>query len=116
MSKLKQKEVNIAVIGLGYVGFPLAIEFSKHYPVTGFDLDEKRIKELESGFDRTNEVSETNLLNTSNLALSTSAKDIEDANVYIVTVPTPVDKNNTPDLKPLKSASELAGKVLTMGN
>ena len=62
MNKLKQKEVNIAVIGLGYVGWPLAIEFSKHYPVIGFDLDKKRIGELENGFDRTNEVSKSQLL------------------------------------------------------
>ena len=116
MSKLKQKEVNIAVIGLGYVGLPLAVEFSKHYPVTGFDLDENRIKELKDGFDRTNEVEENALLNASNLALSSSKNAIEDANVYIVTVPTPVDKNNTPDLNPLKSASEIAGKVLDKGN
>ena len=116
MSNIKQKEINIAVIGLGYVGLPLAVEFNKHYPVTGFDLDEKRIEELESGFDRTNEVEENALLNSSNLALSSSKNAIEDANVYIVTVPTPVDKNNTPDLKPLKSASELAGKVLDKGN
>ena len=116
MSKIKQKEINIAVIGLGYVGLPLAVELSKHYPVTGFDLDEKRIEELENGFDRTNEVSETDLLNASNLVLSISANDIKDANVYIVTVPTPVDKNNTPDLNPLKSASEIAGKVLDKGN
>ena len=116
MSKLKQKEINIAIIGLGYVGLPLAVEFSKHYPVTGFDLDENRIKELKDGFDRTNEVSKTDLLDAGNLALSSSKNAIEDANVYIVTVPTPVDKNNTPDLNPLKSASEIAGKVLDKGN
>ena len=96
MSKIKQKEINIAVIGLGYVGLPLAVEFSKHYPVTGFDLNEKRIEELENGFDRTNEVEENALLNASNLALSSSKNAIEDANVYIVTVPTPIDKSNTP--------------------
>ena len=116
MSKIKQKEINIAVIGLGYVGLPLAVELSKHYPVTGFDLNENRIKDLKDGFDRTNEVEENALLNARNLALSISANDIKDANVYIVTVPTPVDKNNTPDLKPLKSASELAGKVLEKDN
>ena len=116
MSKIKQKEINIAVIGLGYVGLPLAVELSKHYPVTGFDLNENRIKDLKDGFDRTNEVEENALLNARNLALSISANDIKDANVYIVTVPTPVDKNNTPDLKPLKSASEIAGKVLDKGN
>ncbi|SVE45097.1 uncharacterized protein METZ01_LOCUS497951, partial [marine metagenome] len=116
MSKIKQKEINIAVIGLGYVGLPLAVEFSKHYPVTGFDLNENRIKELKDGFDRTKEVEENPLLNASNLALSSSKNAIEDANVYIVTVPTPVDKNNTPDLNPLKSASELAGKVLDKDN
>ena len=116
MSKLKQKEINIAIIGLGYVGLPLAVEFSKHYPVTGFDLDENRIKELKDGFDRTNEVSKTDLLDAGNLALSSSKNAIKDANVYIVTVPTPVDKNNTPDLNPLKSASEIAGKFLDKGN
>ncbi len=116
MIKLKQKEINIAVIGLGYVGLPLAVEFSKHYSVTGFDLDEKRIEELENGFDRTNEVEEKTLLNASNMALSSLKNAIENANVYIVSVPTPVDKNNTPDLKPLKSASELVGKILEKDN
>ena len=116
MSKIKQKEINIAVIGLGYVGLPLAVELSKHYPVIGFDINENRIKELKDGFDRTNEIEENALLNASNLTLSSSKNAIEDANVYIVTVPTPVDKSNTPDLNPLKSASEIAGKVLDKGN
>ena len=67
MIKLKEKEINIAVIGLGYVGLPLAVEFSKYYSVTGFDLDESRIKELKDGFDRTNEVKEIDLLDSGNL-------------------------------------------------
>ena len=116
MSKLKQKDINIAVIGLGYVGLPLAVEFSKHYPVTGFDLDENRTEELESGFDRTNEILKSTLLEASDLAFTTKANDIEDSSVYIVTVPTPVDLNNVPDLKPLKFASELVGKILSKGN
>jgi UDP-N-acetyl-D-galactosamine dehydrogenase len=102
----------IAVIGLGYVGFPLAIEFSKKYSTVGFDKDENRISELKNGYDKTLEVSADELKAVKNLKLTFDAKDIAACNVFIVTVPTPVDKFNTPDLSPLASASKTVGKVL----
>ena len=109
---IKKNEISIAVIGLGYVGLPLAVEFSKKYPVTGFDLNLKRVDELKTGYDRTNEVSSEQLKSTKKLFLSNELSSIRIANVFIVTVPTPVDKNNKPNLKPLESASETIASVL----
>ena len=108
----------IAIIGLGYVGLPLAVEFAKKYAVLGFDINSKRIDELNTGYDSTLEVSNKNLksvLNLENkvgLKLSHNAKDLKDCNVFIVTVPTPVDSNNKPVLTPLIKASEAIGSVL----
>jgi UDP-N-acetyl-D-galactosamine dehydrogenase len=102
----------IAVIGLGYVGLPLAIEFSKKYSTVGYDKDENRISELKNSYDKTLEVSADELKAAKNLKLTFDAKDIAACNVFIVTVPTPVDKFNTPDLSPLASASKTVGKVL----
>jgi len=110
------KNLNITIIGLGYVGLPLAVEFSKQYNVTGFDTDETRIAELKNRFDRTNEVPSRVLKNTDKLILSSSIIDIAKSNVYIVTVPTPVDKNNHPDFNPLLQASEMIGSLLNKGN
>ena len=117
------KEYKIAVIGLGYVGLPLAALFASKYPVVGYDINHKRIDELKQGIDATLEVSEEalkNVLQSANpidknqagLDFTTSETDLKTANYYIITVPTPVDKNNSPDLTPLKNASELVGKVL----
>jgi UDP-N-acetyl-D-galactosamine dehydrogenase len=112
----------IAIIGLGYVGLPLAVEFAKKYQVVGFDINEKRVNELNSGHDSTLEVSDENLKavlnqdNSKGLKLSFNASDIADCNVYIVTVPTPVDINNRPVLTPLVKASETIGKVLSKGD
>ena len=106
----------IAIIGLGYVGLPLAVEFSKKFNVTGFDTDQVRIDELKNGFDRTNEISSQNLKDSEKLILSSSINDIILANVYIVTVPTPVDKNNNPDFKPLINASNMIGSILARGD
>ncbi|WP_394371649.1 nucleotide sugar dehydrogenase [Neotamlana sargassicola] len=108
---------NIAIIGLGYVGLPLAVEFAKKYKVIGFDISENRINELKNANDSTLEVEESSLkqvLNTqeNGLTLTTTAADIADCNIYIVTVPTPVDKNNKPDFAPLLKSSELVGSVL----
>lgn len=117
----------IAVIGLGYVGLPLARLFATKYPVIGFDINQKRIDELRSGKDLTLEV-EDNILqavlvtenpidaSTTGLFCSNQLTDIEEANFYVVTVPTPVDKNNRPDLTPLYKASETVGKVLKRGD
>ena len=102
----------IAVIGLGYVGLPLAVEFSKKYSTVGYDKDENRISELKNSYDKTLEVSADELKAAKNLKLTFDAKDIAACNVFIVTVPTPVDKFNTPDLSPLASASKTVGKVL----
>ena len=107
----------IAIIGLGYVGLPLAVEFAKKYNVVGFDINKGRVEELNSGHDSTLEVSDTNLKavfkkEEKGLLISFDAHEIADCNVYIVTVPTPVDKNNRPILTPLVKSSETIGKVL----
>jgi UDP-N-acetyl-D-galactosamine dehydrogenase len=113
----------IAIIGLGYVGLPLAVEFGKKLHAVGFDINTKRVKELNAGFDRTLEVSDEDLKKTlgnnrelSSFICSTNLEDIRDCNYYIVTVPTPTDKNNRPDLTPLYKASETVGKVLKKGD
>lgn len=102
----------IVVIGLGYVGLPLAIALSDHFSVTGFDIDEARIHQLKKGYDRTSEVEET-ILTRSNITLTSDANDIYSKDIYIVTVPTPVTKDNLPDLTPLKKASETVGRALS---
>ncbi len=109
-------DIKIAVIGLGYVGLPLAVEFGKHRPVIGFDINEKRVQELKEGFDGTLEVSSDELKAASSLKFTTKLNDIADYNFYIVTVPTPIDDNNAPDLKPLESASAAVGKVIKAGD
>ncbi|SDB21812.1 UDP-N-acetyl-D-galactosamine dehydrogenase [Flavobacteriaceae bacterium MAR_2010_188] len=110
----------IAVIGLGYVGLPLAVEFAKKYPVIGFDIDEKRISQLRQGHDRTLEVEEEDLkkvLNQCNdssigLCITKDLEDLKSASIYIITVPTPTDELNKPIFTPLISASNTVGKVL----
>lgn len=104
----------IAIIGLGYVGLPLAVEFGKVRPTIGFDVNSRRVSELNAGFDRTKECSNSDLLSAGNLTFSSDLGDIKDASIYIVTVPTPIDTANRPDLTPLKSASKMIGSVLGM--
>lgn len=114
----------IAVIGLGYVGLPLARLFATKYPVVGFDINQKRIEELNSGIDNTLEISESLLKSVlidkasdkNGLYCSNSIDDIKNCNYYIITVPTPVDKNNRPDLTPLYKSSETVAKVLKKGD
>jgi UDP-N-acetyl-D-galactosamine dehydrogenase len=106
----------IAVIGLGYVGLPLAVEFGKKRPVIGFDIKADRIAELKAGHDHTLEVSEEELRNAKHLTFTAEPEALRRAQVYIVTVPTPVDKANRPDLTPLIKASETVGRVLKSGN
>jgi UDP-N-acetyl-D-glucosamine/UDP-N-acetyl-D-galactosamine dehydrogenase len=106
----------IAVIGLGYVGLPLAAEFGKKYTVVGFDVNPDRVSELQNGIDRTLEVSGEELAASSNLSFTTHLYDIRHANVFIVTVPTPIDKHKQPDLTPLLRASESIGSVLKDGD
>ena len=107
---------SIAIIGLGYVGFPLAVEFGKLYPTLGFDIDSSRIAELQSGFDRTQEVSAAQLAESIQLRFSSQDADLAACNTFIVTVPTPIDHFKKPDLSPLLKASEMIGKVLKKGD
>jgi len=106
----------IAVIGLGYVGLPLAVEFSKYFPTIGFDISAERVAELQAGEDSTLEVSGEELSACTGLSFSAETADIANCNVYIVTVPTPIDSAKRPDLFALKSASRLVGAVLSEGD
>ena len=110
------KSAKIAVIGLGYVGLPLAVEFSKKYSVIGFDIDRDRIDELKNNFDRTNEIPQEILEESNDLKLTFSKEDIAESNIYIVTVPTPVDKSNHPDFGPLQSSSTMIASLLKKGD
>jgi len=123
--RMENSSFCIGVIGLGYVGLPLAVEFARYYPVVGFDINQKRIGELQKGHDITLEVDEPLLTQVSvpggkpgdkGLFFSYTPSDLQNCNVYIVTVPTPVDKNNRPDLTPLYKASETVGKTLKKGD
>ena len=107
---------SIAIIGLGYVGFPLAVEFGKQYPTLGFDIDATRISELNRGYDRTQEVSDAQLKASSQLKFSSELNDLSACNTFIVTVPTPIDHFKKPDLGPLLKASEMIGSVLKKGD
>lgn len=109
-----KNNIKICVIGLGYVGLPLAHAFSAKYEVIGFDISKSRIDELSSGYDRTLELSEIQLKEVliNGMKFTLDINDIMDCNIYIITVPTPIDKNKRPDLTPLIKASELVGKVL----
>jgi UDP-N-acetyl-D-galactosamine dehydrogenase len=110
------ESIHIGVIGLGYVGLPLAVEFGKKYPVTGFDIHQQRIDELVAGHDRTLETSDEELAEATHLKYTTQLNDIRSCNYYIVTVPTPIDTHKRPDLTPLIKASESVGKVLKKGD
>jgi len=106
----------IAVVGLGYVGLPLAVEFGKHRPVLGFDVNQERIRELRSGHDRTLEVADADLASVKQLVFSCDPEDLAACGVFIVTVPTPIDKASRPDLTPLVKASETVGRRLKPGS
>lgn len=108
-------QTKIAIIGLGYVGLPLAVEFGKTRPVVGFDINLARIAELKSGKDSTLEVAPEELLSANQLTFSNRVEDIANCGVFIVTVPTPIDKANRPDLTPLIKASETVGKAIKAG-
>jgi UDP-N-acetyl-D-galactosamine dehydrogenase len=122
---MKQKDIKIAIVGLGYVGLPLAIEFGKKYKVLGFDINKDRINELINGNDSTKEANLYELKNSVDLAKSTLGiglsfssqfEDLKSNNIFIVTVPTPIDKFKSPDLRPLLNASNIIGKVLKKGD
>jgi len=106
----------ICVIGLGYVGLPLAVAFGRHRATLGFDIDGARIAELRAGADQTREISPQELSEASHLALTSNPDEISDARIYIVTVPTPVDASHRPDLRPLLAASKTVGAVLKPGD
>jgi UDP-N-acetyl-D-glucosamine/UDP-N-acetyl-D-galactosamine dehydrogenase len=103
--------MRIIVIGLGYVGLPLAVQLAKHFETWGLDINQARIDELESGFDRTDEI-DRERLTASTLRLTASAADCPPADAYIVTVPTPIDSNNQPDLSPVTGATKMVGKMI----
>ncbi|MHC5347857.1 Vi polysaccharide biosynthesis UDP-N-acetylglucosamine C-6 dehydrogenase TviB [Metapseudomonas furukawaii] len=113
---LKIEDVKLAIIGLGYVGLPLAVEFGKKRPVVGFDINAQRISALEAGHDTTLEVSDEDLARAEQLSFSTDISSLAACNVFIVTVPTPIDEHRQPDLTPLLKASETIGKVLKRGD
>lgn len=113
---LQLNQIKLAVIGLGYVGLPLAVEFGKQRSVVGFDIHTSRIEALRQGKDSTLEVSEAELAEASQLSYSADLNDLSDCNVFIVTVPTPIDAHRRPDLTPLIKASESIGKVLKRGD
>ena len=110
------KAQKIAIIGLGYVGLPLAVEFGKKREVIGFDINQERITQLKDGNDSTLETTLQELKDATQLSYTTNIDDIKDCEFYIVTVPTPIDKNKMPDLMPLEKASETVGKVLKKGD
>ena len=112
----KNKDLKLAIIGLGYVGLPLALEFSKKRKVIGFDIQEKRIKDLQSGIDKNLEVTKEELRDAKQLTITNDIQNLETANCYIVAVPTPIDKYKIPDLKLLFLASETVGKILKKGD
>jgi len=116
MALPKLAEIRIGIIGLGYVGLPLAVYLARHFPVIGFDIDRERITELSRGVDRTHEVTEEEFAHAKHLSYSADVAALQDANFYIVTVPTPVDQAKRPDLSALVSASRLVGSVLGRGD
>ena len=113
---LNLKDARLAVIGLGYVGLPLAVEFGKQLPVTGFDISAARIAALRAGHDSTLEVADEALAAASQLSYTETLADLQHCNLFIVTVPTPIDEHRQPDLQPLLRASESVGKVLKPGD
>lgn len=109
---MKFKNTKIGVIGMGYVGLPLAVEFSHHFSVVGFDINSDRVSDLNKGIDSTNEVDRTSLHKLKNLLFTSEIDELKECNFFIVTVPTPINANKRPDLEPLLSASRLIGKIL----
>jgi UDP-N-acetyl-D-galactosamine dehydrogenase len=109
-------ETKIGIIGLGYVGLPLAVEFGKHFDTVGLDINPQRVAELKDGIDRSLEVETSELAAAARLSCTTEPDDLKDCNVYVVTVPTPIDGHKRPDLTPLEKASETIGRLLARGD
>src|SRR5690606_1506992 len=110
------EDARICVVGLGYVGLPLAVAFGRRYPTTGFDINPKRVEELREGIDRTREVTREELESSRHLRFASDVSGIKGCNVYVVSVPTPVDRHKLPDMRPLESASRTVGGVLSPGD
>src|SRR3989344_3688065 len=111
------KDSKIAIVGLGYVGLPLAVAFAKKFPVIGYDISQSRIDELKEGHDRTREIKKEALEAVStNLKFTTNEREIAEANIYILALPTPVNEFNVPDFDPLIAASETVGKYIEPGD
>ncbi len=113
---LSLKNVKLGIIGLGYVGLPLAVEFGKKYPTLGFDINVQRVDELKQGHDFTLEVSSEELADSEFISYSANVDDLKACNIYIVTVPTPIDQHKQPDLTPLVKASAMLAKVISKGD
>ena len=109
---IKKQDFKIAIIGLGYVGLPLAVEFGKKFKTVGFDINEIRIKELLDCNDSTKEVSRNEIMDSKSLVFSSKIDAIKNSNIFIVTVPTPIDVHKNPDLTPLINASKTVGSIL----
>lgn len=116
MSLPSKSEIKIGIVGLGYVGLPLAAYLARHFPVVGFDIDDTRIEQLKRGIDRTNELTQEEFAKAKGLSFSANAKELAPCNFYIVTVPTPIDDARRPDLSALIAASRTVGSVLSKGN
>jgi UDP-N-acetyl-D-galactosamine dehydrogenase len=115
MTTLVIEQVRIATVGLGYVGLPLAVHLSHHFPVTGFDINEERVAELRNGHDRTRELTREELQSATRLSFTSSPDDLLGSNFFIVTVPTPIDRARRPDLEPLRQASRIIGRYIKPG-
>lgn len=109
-------DYSVGIIGLGYVGLPLAVESGKYFPTVGYDINLNRIEELENGIDRTLEITRAELEEAKQLTVTNKTEDLKNSNFYIVTVPTPVDESKQPDLRPLRSACQIIGELLTSGD
>jgi UDP-N-acetyl-D-galactosamine dehydrogenase len=113
---IKLEDAKIGIVGLGYVGLPLAVEFGKHYKTVGFDINEQRVRALNTGVDETLEVSSQEMQVSQFLRYTNNSVDLIECDVYIVTVPTPIDQSKRPDLTPLEAASKLVGQFISPGN
>ena len=116
MSLMRVGDVKIGIIGLGYVGLPLAVYMARHFPVVGFDIDAYRVTELKNGFDRTREVTQAEFAVAKDINFSADVAHLADVNFFIVTVPTPINQALQPDLRALEMASSTVGKVLRKGS
>ena len=116
MSAFSLKNKTIAVIGLGYVGLPLAVEFGKYRSVIGFDINKTRVEELKKGFDSSKELENDELKKATEILFTNNHNDIKNASIYIVTLPTPIDNTNNPNLEPLKNGTSIVGRYLKKGN